>query len=77
MKTYKIALARTYLVSINAETEEQAKSFSEFYLGDCPDLSTQIDRSEKNFAIDDIELVTNNATEIIETNIRDEENIEN
>jgi len=67
MKTYKVVLARTYIVSINAENEEQAKSFSEFYLGDCPDLSTRSDRLEKNFSFDDIELVLNDATEILET----------
>ena len=77
MKTFKVALTRTYIVSIKAQSEDRAKIFSEFYLGDCPNLSTQIDQSEKNFAIDDIELVVNNATEIIETNTRDEEKIEN
>ena len=77
MKTFKVALTRTYIVSIKAESKERAKSFSEFYLGDCPDLSTQINRSEKKFAIDDIALVVNNATEIIETSTKDEEKIEN
>lgn len=77
MKTFNVVLTRTYIVTINSETKERAKSFSEFYLGDCSDLSTQKDRSEKNFVIDDIELVVNNATEIIETNTRDEEKIEN
>jgi len=41
MKTYKVALARTYLVSIKAETKERAKRLPEFYLGDCPDLSNK------------------------------------
>ncbi|OGB62286.1 MAG: hypothetical protein A2Y94_00035 [Caldithrix sp. RBG_13_44_9] len=65
MKTFKVVLTRTYIISIKAESKERAKSFSEFYLGNCPDLSTQKDRSDKNFAIDDIELVINNAMEII------------
>lgn len=72
MKTFKVALTRSYIVSIKAENEERGKSFSEFYLGNCPDLSTQKDRSEKNFAIEDIELIANDATEIIETSTRDE-----
>ena len=65
MKMFKVALIRTYIISIKAESEESAKSFSEFYLGDSPDLSTQKDKSDKNFAIEDIEMVYNNATEII------------
>lgn len=65
MKTFKVALMRTYIVSIKAESKERAKRFSEYYLGNCNDLSKQIDRSEKNFAIDDIEMVVNDATEII------------
>jgi len=77
MKTFKVALTRTYLVSITAENKENAKSFSEFYLGDFPDLSTQIDRLEKNFSISNIEMVTNYATEIMETDSRNEEKIQN
>ena len=65
MKIFKVALTRTYIVSIKAENEENAKSYSEFYLGDFPDLSTQKDRTDKTFAIQDLELVINNATEII------------
>lgn len=66
VKTYKVDLARTYLVSIKAETEEDAMRFSEFYLGDCPDPSNEKDRLEKNFCIEDIEMVYNEATEIID-----------
>lgn len=65
MKTYKIALTRTYLVSIKAETEEKAKRFSEFYLGDCPDLSNKEEQLEKNFSVEDIEMVYNEAEEIV------------
>lgn len=64
MKTYKVALTRTYLVSIKAETEEQAKRLSEFYLGDCPDYSNEKDRLENKFSIEDIEMVYNEAGEI-------------
>ena len=61
MKTYKVALTRTYLVSIKAENEHQAKTFSEYYLGNCPDLSDEKEQSEKNFSIEEIEMVYNNA----------------
>ncbi len=65
MKTYKIALTRTYLVSIKAETEENAKRFSEFYLGDCPDLSNKKEQLANNFSLEDIEMVYNEADEIL------------
>jgi len=65
MKTYKVALTRVYFVSIKAETEEQAKMFSEFYLGHCPDLSNKKEQLENNFSIEDIEMVYNEADEIL------------
>ncbi len=69
MKYYKVALTRTYLISINAESEDRAKRLSEFYLGDCPDLSTEKEQTEKNFSIKDIEMVYNEAHEALpETN---------
>lgn len=66
MKTYKVALTRTYLVSIKADTEDHAKRFSEFYLGDCPDHSNEKDRLENNFSIEDIEMVYNESGEIVD-----------
>ena len=65
MKTYEVALIRTYLVSIKAENEEQAKRFSEYYLGDCPDLSNVKEREDKKFSIEEIELAYNEANEIV------------
>ncbi len=66
MKTYKVALTRTYSVSIKAENDEKAKRFSEFYLGDCPNLSNKKDRLEQKFSIEEIEMVYNEANEIVE-----------
>ena len=65
MKTFKVALTRTYLVSIKADSEEMAKKYSEYYLGDCQDLSNDKEKIEKNFSIEDIELVYNEADEIV------------
>ena len=65
MKTYKVALMRTYLVSIKAENEERAKKFSEYYLGDCTDLSNKKERVEKKFSIEEIESAYNEASEIV------------
>ncbi len=67
METFKVALTRTYVVSIQAEDEDRAKRFSEYYLGDCTDLSNKKDQLEKNFFIEEIELVHNEANEIIST----------
>ncbi len=65
MKTYTVSLIRTYLVSIEAETEYQAKLYAEYYLGDCSDLSNEKERSEKKFSIKEVEMVWNEASEII------------
>ena len=64
MKTYQLALTRTYLITIKAENKEEAKVFSEYYLGDFPDLSDENERIEKKFSITDIEMVFNEADEI-------------
>jgi len=64
MKTFEIALTRTYLVTVKAESEDRAKQFSEYYLGDCPDLSDEKEQREKSFSIEDIEMVYNEADEI-------------
>jgi len=55
-----------YVVTIKAESKDNAKLFSEFYLGDCPDLSNEKEQTEKNFSIKEIEMVYNEANEIIE-----------
>lgn len=65
MKTYKVALTRTYFVSIKAENKDRALRFSEYYLGDCPDLSPERDQIEKNFSIKKIEMVYNEADEVV------------
>ncbi len=65
MNTYVVALTRTYVVSIKAENEERAKRFSEYYLGNCPDLSNEKERKDKKFSIEEIELAYNEASEIV------------
>lgn len=61
MKTFEIALTRHYLVTIEAENAESAARYSEFFLGDCPDLSTIKDQLDRKFSIIDIELAYNEA----------------
>jgi len=65
MKTYKVALTRIYFVYIKAENEDRALRFSEYYLGNCPDLSNEKEQIEKNFSINEIEMVYNEANEIV------------
>lgn len=64
MKIYTVTLSRTYRISIKANNEYDAKLFSEYYIGDCPDLSNTRDQKEKNFSIKNIELVYNEAYNI-------------
>ena len=65
MKNYKVLLTRSYIVTIYAEDIDQAKSYSEFYLGDFPDLSKPKDRKNQKFKIKEIEMALNEATNII------------
>lgn len=63
MKKYEVLLIRSYMVTIKAENEDQALRNTEFYLGDCPDLSKPKDRREQNFKIKEIEMTFNEAFE--------------
>ena len=65
MKTFKVALTRTYLISIEAKTASDAKLYTEYYLGNCQDLSNRKEQIEKHFSIEEIEMVYNEADEII------------
>jgi len=65
MKEFQIALTRTYIVSIKGETVDDARMYTEYYLGDCKDLSTFDEKGPNKFIIDDIEMVDNRAEEII------------
>lgn len=63
MKKYEVLLTRSYMVTIQAENEDQALRYTEFYLGDCPDLSKPKDRREQKFKIKEIEMTFNEAFE--------------
>jgi hypothetical protein len=63
MKRFKVSLTRSYIVTIDAENEQQARKLSEFYLGDCPDLSASDDRKTGKFKIHEIEMTFNEAIE--------------
>lgn len=55
MKTFKVTLSKSYIVTVNAENEKQAKHIAEFYTNDIQDISTAKERNTFNFSIDDIE----------------------
>ena len=66
MKRYKVALSRAYIVTIDAENKEKACRYAEFFMGDCPDLSTLKDRQEYEFSIQEIEPTINDAIDVEE-----------
>lgn len=65
MKEYKVGLTRTFIVTVKARNEEEAKQVSEFYLGfGGIDESTEKDRIEDQFEFVEVEAVTNEAFKI-------------
>ncbi len=66
MKKYKVALSRAYIVTVDAENKENACRYVEFFMGDCPDLSTLRDRQEYKFSIQEIEPAINDAIDVEE-----------
>jgi len=62
MSTYQIGLARTYLITIQAENQENAKRLAELFIIES-DISTPAERQEYKFSIDEIELEENDAFE--------------
>ena len=63
MKKYEVLLARSYIVTICAENEDQARRYTEFYLGDCPDLSKPKDQRDQKFKIKETAMTFNEAFE--------------
>lgn len=59
MKTYQVALTKSYLVSVSAETKEQARRACEFYTNDIQDISTIENRKKERFLIENIECTVN------------------
>ena len=65
MKTYKVLLHRDYVVNIDANNEDDARSLVEFFIAGEKDASTEKERVQHSFRINDIEMVTNDAFEVI------------
>jgi hypothetical protein len=66
MKTYEVLLTRTYTVEIEAENEDDALNFTEFYTGDIKDISTVAEQKEHKFKIINIDSRINEAFEVNE-----------
>ena len=64
MKTYKVLLHRDYIVNIDANNEEEAMSLAEFFIVGEKDASTDKERIQHGFKINEIEMVTNDAFEV-------------
>ncbi len=59
MKTFQVILTKSYVVTVNAENERQAKHAAEFYTSDIYDISSDKDKRIFNFSIEDIECKMN------------------
>ena len=66
MKKYKVLLTRDYIVEIKANSEDEAKECTEFFVSGGLDASTKIDQQKYNFEIERIKAITNNAFEVEE-----------
>ncbi|OFY94010.1 MAG: hypothetical protein A3K10_18035 [Bacteroidetes bacterium RIFCSPLOWO2_12_FULL_31_6] len=66
MKTYQVTLTKSYVVTVDAETSDDAKRVCEFYTGDIDDISTKYDRIKENFEIENIECTVNETYEYVE-----------
>lgn len=64
MKKYKVLLHRDYIVNIDANNEEEAMQLAEFYIAGEKDASTEKEREQHSFRINEIEMVTNDAFEV-------------
>lgn len=66
MKTYKVLLHRDYIINIDANNKEEAMLLAEFFIAGEKDASTEKERKQHSFRINEIELVTNDAFEVEE-----------
>ena len=66
MKNFKIALHRDYIIDIKAKNEGEAKFLAEYVIGGEKDISTEKEKMKFKFKIEEIEMVTNDAFEIID-----------
>ena len=71
MKTYNVLLTKAYTVRIKAKNTFDAKELSQFFTGDIKDLSTDKDRKDNKFNIENIECKMNDVFDVVEVNEND------
>ena len=63
MKIFEIVLTKSYVVRVTAENQTDASQLVELFTGDIQDISTENDRKEHNFTIQNIDCKVNEAME--------------
>ncbi|MCX7997414.1 MAG: hypothetical protein N3A69_00495 [Leptospiraceae bacterium] len=66
MQEYEVYLTKTYVIKIQAESREKARTYCELFTGDIQDISTNSDRESYKFQIENIECQINEAFEVNE-----------
>lgn len=64
MKTFEVVLTKSYIVRIQAEDENKAMEFSEFFTNDIQNVSSFEDEINNNFKIEEIDCKINEAIEV-------------
>jgi len=59
MNIYQIVLTKSFLVTVRAETQKDARRICEFYTSDIQDISTSENREKEKFQIENIECTVN------------------
>jgi len=68
MKTFEVVLTKSYILKIQAEDKTKAKEFSQFFTSDIIDLSSEQDRDNGKFNIENIDCKVNEVFEVEEIN---------
>ncbi len=67
MNKYRVVLSKSYLVDINANSEEEALRYCELFTDDSKDISSSKEREKFNFEIESIECTVNESFNCEET----------
>ena len=65
MPVYEVSIVRSFVVKIQAESEKDASFLSEFFLS-YSDGSLEHEREKRKFIIEEIEMIQNEAFEVIQ-----------
>ncbi len=63
MKTFEIVLTKSYVVRVRAKNQTDASQLVELFTSDAQDISTENDRKNHNFTIQNIDCKVNEAME--------------